>query len=289
MPLIEPAIRPPSEADSFHLQVTTGCSSNRCSFCAAYRSKPFSIKPLEEIYSDIRQGAVIRPGARRVFLMDGDALAAGNEFIVPVLKGLNLSFPYLSRISSYANGYNLTSRTQEELKELRDNKLSLVYIGLESGSEKVLEMCKKPCTAGDMVRAVRKADDAGIKSSVIVLLGLGGRRLSREHVEGTIEALNRMQPRYLSFLSLMVIPGTPIYRDVVKGEFSELGPKELLAEMRDIITGLELNRTVFRSDHASNYIPLEGRFPRDKEKLIELLNAAMGGVIRMRTEWERGL
>lgn len=289
MPLIEPVIRPPSEAESFYLQVTLGCSANKCAFCGAYWSKKFALKDRDEILADIKDGAEAYHDAKRVFLMDGDALAMPNSLLVPVLKELSAAFPYLTRVSSYANGYNLTSRTSEELKELKDNKLSLIYMGLESGDEKVLERCKKPCTAKSMVEAVRKADDAGIKSSVIVLLGLGGRMHSREHVEGTIEALNKMQPRYLSFLSLMLIPGTPLYHDAVKGTFSELGPKELLTEMRDIIKGLELDGTIFRSDHASNYVPLEGRFPKDKEKLIATLNAAIAGKLHMRPEWERGL
>jgi radical SAM superfamily enzyme YgiQ (UPF0313 family) len=224
-----------------------------------------------------------------VFLMDGDALAAPNSFLVPILKDLSAAFPLLTRVSSYANGYNITKRTSQELQELKDNKLSLIYMGLESGNEAVLEMCKKSSTAGNMVEAVRKAEEAGIKSSVIVLLGLGGRKFSREHVEGTIEALNRMRPRYLSFLSLILIPGTPLFNDAIKGAFTELSPKELLTEMRDIIKGLELNGTIFRSDHASNYVPLEGRFPKDKDKLIFALNAAIGGKLGMRSEWERGL
>lgn len=289
MPIVEPVIRPPSEADSFYLQVTLGCSANKCGFCGAYRSKDFSIKSREEISADIRRGAELYPDTRRVFLMDGDALAASNAVLVPVLKELSAAFPHLARISTYANGFNITTRTPEELKELKDNKLSLIYIGLESGSEKILKMCSKPCTAGSMVDAVRKADEAGIKSSVIVLLGLGGMKHSREHVAGTIEALNKMQPRYLSFLSLILIPGTPLYAAAVKGDFSELAPKELLAEMRDIIKGLELDGTIFRSDHASNYVPLEGRFPKDKEKLIGTLNDAIGGKLSLRADWERGL
>jgi radical SAM superfamily enzyme YgiQ (UPF0313 family) len=289
VPIVEPVIRPPSEAGSFYLQVTLGCSANCCTFCGAYWGKKFSLKDRKEISADIREGAKRYPDTRRVFLMDGDALAAPNSFLIPILKDLSAAFPLLTRVSSYANGYNITKRTSEELQELKENKLSLIYMGLESGSEAVLETCKKACTAQNMIEAIRKADEAGIKSSVIVLLGLGGRKFSREHVEGTIQALNRAQPRYLSFLSLILIPGTPLFNDAVKGAFSELAPKELLTEMRDIIKGLELNGTIFRSDHASNYIPLEGRFPKDKDKLIHALNAAIGGKLSMRSEWERGL
>ncbi|MDD5218836.1 MAG: radical SAM protein, partial [Candidatus Omnitrophica bacterium] len=154
--IIEPIIRPPAEADSFLLQVTTGCSSNTCTFCGAYPGKPFRIKPLEEVFRDIEDGAAWFPGTRRVFLLDGDALAVRNEKLLPVLDKLVQSFPKLSRISSYANGYNLTQRSDEELKELYDRRLRLLYIGLESGSQAVLDRCRKRARAREMVEAVRR-------------------------------------------------------------------------------------------------------------------------------------
>jgi radical SAM superfamily enzyme YgiQ (UPF0313 family) len=289
MAIIEPVIRPPSEADSFLLQITTGCSSNNCTFCGAYFGKTFRMKPDEEIGSDIEIGASLHPEIRRVFLMDGDALAVKNQRLLPHLKKINRIFPKLARISSYANGYNITCRSHAELAELSSQKLHLIYLGLESGSQQILDHCRKRSTAEEMTEAVISAAEAGIKSSVIVLLGLGGRRYSEEHVRATVQVLNRMQPRYLSFLTLMLIPGTVLWQERKKGSFEELNPKELLQEALSIMEGLELNQTIFRSDHASNYIPIEGRLPHDKEKLVRILKSAVDGKIILRPDFMRAL
>ena len=289
MPIIEPAIRPPAEAESFLLQVTLGCSANSCTFCGAYQGKPFRVKAMTDIQADIDWGSQYLPDTRRVCLLDGDALALNNARLIPILQQLNLAFPRLNRIASYANGYNITSRSTVELEELYQHKLRLLYIGLESGSQKVLDYCQKRSRVAEMIAAVRRAEESGIKSSVIVLLGLGGRENSGIHVRDTILALNEMQPRYLSFLSLMLIPGTELYQATQRGEFMELSPGELLQEMRDIIAGLELRKTVFRSDHASNYLPLEGRLPQDKERLLQVMDEAISGKSRLRPEFLRGL
>ncbi|HBE77443.1 MAG TPA: radical SAM protein [Firmicutes bacterium] len=277
MPIIEPAIRPPAEADSFLLQLTTGCSSNQCTFCGAYKGKPFRIKEEAEIIQDIEVGVHYDPAQRRVFLMDGDALVIPNQRLIPILKKLNNAFPRLTRIASYANGYNIGRRSMEELAELATHKLKLIYIGLESGNQQILEDCRKGSSVSEMIEAAEKAASAGIKISVMVLLGLGGQKNSVAHVQDTIRALNRIQPRYLSFLSLMLIPGTPLYRSAQKGDFKELNPSELLIEERSIIAGLTMNGTVFRSDHASNYLALEGRLPADKTKLLTIIDAAISG------------
>lgn len=284
MPLVEPVIRPPSEAESFLLQVTTGCSSMSCTFCGAYRGKPYRIKERAEIDGDIDEWRDISPETERVFLLDGDALAAGNAFLVPILKRLSDSFPGLRRISSYANGRNITPRSNDELRELCANGLSLIYMGLESGSQAVLDRCRKRSSAEEMVLAVQRAGGAGIKSSIIVLLGLGGKDLSDDHVEETAAALNRMQPRYLSFLTLMLIPGTPLHRQADEGSFALPGQVKMLKEARDIIARLELQGTIFRSNHASNYLPLAGRFPRDKKRLVDTLDEALKGNTPLRPE-----
>ncbi len=285
----ETIIRPPAEIDSFLLHVTTGCSANNCSFCGAYKKVPFSILEYDEIESEIEEYSRLYPDTRHVFLLDGDALAMPNSKLLPVLKKLNKSFLNLSRISAYANGYNITKRSARELKELSDYKLTLLYMGLESGNQDILNRCGKTSSVEEMVEAVNRASKAGIKSSVIVLLGLGGRKHSESHVSGTIKALNKMQSRYLSFLSLMLIPGTPLYEETKKGDFEELNPVELLKEMYYIIQGLELEKTVFRSNHASNYLSLEGRFPKDKEKLLSMLKPAIEGKKKLKPEWLRGL
>ena len=272
MSIVEPVIRPPSEAESFLLQVTTGCSANQCSFCGAYTGKPFAIKSSKEIFSDIEEWCRHHPNTRRVFLMDGDVLVIKNDKLLPILEKLKYALPKLSRISSYANGYNISARSEEELKALYEHKLSLLYIGLESGNQEILSRCKKRSSVEEMIEAVQRADRVGIKSSVIVLLGLGGKQYSAEHIRDTIKALNRMQPRYVSFLSLMLIPGTPLYEAARRGDFEELDSHELLRQARDIIQGLELEKTIFRSNHASNYLSLEGRFPQDKGKLLTMFS-----------------
>ena len=289
MSIVEPVIRPPAEADSFLLQVTLGCSSDSCSYCGAYKRKTFCVKDQEEITADINCHARQDQNARRVFLMDGDALVLANSKLVPILEELDASFPRLTRISSYANGSNITRKNDYELEELYKHKLSLIYMGLESGNQAVLDSCGKASSAEEMIEAVNKAAKAHIKSSVIVLLGLGGKKHSAEHVKDTAEALNRMQPRYLSFLSLMVIPGTPLAEEVRRGEFKELNSSELLKESYDIIKGLNLKKTIFRSNHASNYLALEGTFPKDKMKLLNTLEFAIGGKIKLKPEILRDL
>jgi radical SAM superfamily enzyme YgiQ (UPF0313 family) len=289
MPLIEPVIRPPSEADSLLLQLTVGCSANSCAFCGAYLRKPFLLKSDAEIFGDIEALRRQDAGIRRIFLLDGDALAMPQKRILPILDALGESFPRLSRIASYANGYNITRRSREELLALSARKLRLIYVGLESGSQEILEGCRKLAGVRQMIDAVRAAEEAGIKSSVIVLLGLGGKKSSDLHVRETVKALNEMQPRYLSFLSLMLIPGTPLARDARAGKFEELDAKELLTEAKGILEGLEMRQTIFRSDHASNYLALEGRLPHDKPALLKMLGEALSGNVALRPDFFRGL
>ncbi len=289
MVIVEPVIRPPSEANSFLLQVTLGCSLNHCSFCGAYTNKAFKIKDYKEIVADINSYACRHKDIRRIFLLDGDALVVNNKELLPILKTLEETFPRLSRISSYANGYNILRRNENELKEIYEHKLRLIYIGLESGSQNILNRCRKSSGVEEMIEAVNKAARAQIKSSVIVLLGLGGKKYSQEHVKDTIKALNMMQPRYLSFLSLMIIPGTPLAKEAQRGDFEELSSLELLKESYEIISGLRLKKTIFRSNHASNYLYLEGVFPKDKTKLLNTLESAIGGNIALRPEFLRGL
>jgi len=289
MTIIQPVIRPPSEARSFLLQVTTSCSVNSCTFCGAYKNKVFNVKPFSEIKEDIEIGAQVNPNTRKVFLMDGDALVLPNKKLVPILKIINQNFKKLTRISSYANGDQIANRNDSELKELRDNKLSLIYIGLESGCQQILNLCKKRASAEEMIQAVQQASKYGIKSSAIVLLGLGGKELSDKHVSKTIIAINKMQPRYLSFLSLMLIPGTEKYQEMMNKQFAELNPIELLAESYQILNGLNLEKTIFRSNHASNYLALEGRLPQDKEKLLNQVKSAMAGETSIKPEFLRGL
>ncbi len=185
--------------------------------------------------------------------------------------------------------WRTSAASDAELAELYAHKMSLIYMGLESGSQEILDRCGKVSRVEEMIQAVRRAETVGIKSSVIVLLGLGGKARSREHVGATIEALNRMQPRYLSFLSLMVIPDTPLDDEMRRGDFEELNALDMLKESYAMIEGLDLKKTIFRSNHASNYLALEGTFPKDKENMLAVLRRAIDGQISLRPEFLRGL
>ncbi|MDD5070279.1 MAG: radical SAM protein [Candidatus Omnitrophica bacterium] len=281
MPIIYPVIRPPSEAGNFLLQVTSGCSDNNCKFCAAYKNKRFFIKTEKEISEDICFYSQQYPDTRRVFLLDGDALVLPYSRMISVLDELSSAFSLLSRVSSYANGYNLLKLSLNQLITLRKRKLSLVYIGLESGSENVLKYCGKKTSAAQISQAVLKAKKAGIKSSVMVILGLGGKAFYREHVFATQKILNQIQPRYLSLLTLMVVKGTPLADEAISGKFIPLSNQEILQQAYNIILGLELEKTIFRCNHASNFIALEGRLPHDKNKILSILKSALEGKVEL--------
>ena len=289
MPIIEPSIRPPSEAQSLLLQVTCGCSCNSCSFCGAYTDKAFRVKPMPEIIADINDYARYYPDVKKLFLMDGDALALSNSKLLPILARVREKLPQVNRVSSYANGFQITQRSHDELKDLFDNGLKLVYMGLESGSQEILDNCNKKATVRQMVDAVGHARDAGIKTSVMVLLGLGGKEGSRMHIEESAKAINAMQPAYLSFLSLMIIPGTLLYRQARQGLFEPLGALDFLKETYEILKLLDLKRSQFYANHASNYVPLSGRLPQGKQEMLALLESAMEGKVGMKPESFRGL
>ena len=289
MPIIEPCIRPPSEAESLLLQVTTGCSCNTCTFCGAYRNKPFRVKDLEEIYTDIDEYAFYCSEARKLFLMDGDALVLNNNKILPILERIHEKLPKVSKISSYVNGFSITDRSKEELQTLYEHKVKLIYMGLESGSQEILDTCKKKSTVNEMIEAVNKAGEAGIKTSLMVLLGLGGEEKSHLHIEESAKAINAMQPKYLSFLSVMLIPGTELHRQSRNGMFKPLDARGFLIETYEILKRLELNQTLFFSNHASNYLPLTGRLPNGKKQLLQTLSSAIKGDLTLKPEIFRGL
>mgnify|MGYP001591474745 CR=1 FL=1 len=285
----EPVFRPPSEAQSLILQATIGCSHNRCAFCGMYKGKRFRIRDLSEIRADILEAGTRWPHTRRVFLADGDAMALSTENLAAVLDLLNESFHDLSRVGIYVNAANVLSKTDGDLRLLSQKKLKTGYLGLESGNKEILDEMHKGATAGEMVEAVCRCQENGIRMSVMVLLGLGGEERSREHAEDTAMALNLMNPRYLSFLAVMPVEETPLFRRIQKGDFRELTPWQTLLEMKMILQALRLEGTIFRSNHASNYLALSGRFPQDKERLISEIDNALDGQGILREEWERGL
>ncbi len=284
-------IRPPSEADSYILQVTYGCSHNRCTFCGTYSGKPFRARPMAEALEDITLAGSRIPDTRRVFLADGNALVLSTERLVTILNALGAALPHLRRVGIYANARDILGKTDAELAALQQRKLEIVYLGLESGSDEVLRRVQKGVTAADMVQAVQRLRAAGIRASVIGLLGLGGKELSQEHAGQTGRIVSAMNPEYFSMLSLMLIPGTELHRQWQAGRFELPEPAELLQELRMVIARLDgLSRCVFRTNHASNYLPLAGTFSRDKARLLTTLDEALSrGQSALRPEAWRAL
>jgi radical SAM superfamily enzyme YgiQ (UPF0313 family) len=288
MRYFEPVFRPPSEADSLILQVTVGCSHNACTFCAMYRNKSYAVRPLEEILGEISEASGRWPGTSRVFLGDGDALAAPAEFLAEVLESLGRSFPRLHRVSLYATPTNLLQKSVQELRDLAARGLKLFYLGLESGSDAVLRRVGKGVTSAEAVESVLKGQDAGMRSSVMVLLGLGGEEGAEEHARSTADAANRIQPDYLSALTWYPVQEAPLHRQMEAGRFSLPGDEGILQELEWLLQGLELKDTVFHSNHASNPLPLRGRLSRDKEKLLGEVVAARRGQVPLRPFFFRG-
>ena len=269
--------RPPSEADSLILQATIGCSYNLCTFCGMYRDKRFRVRPREELFDEIHWAQEHVPDVRKVFLADGDALVAKTSFLRSVLEELRRTFPDLRRVSVYASPQALAVRTTAEMRELRELGLTLYYLGIESGNDEVLADLVKGVDSAEMVRVANKAGEAGVKLSTMVLLGAGGRRLSKAHARDSARVVNAIGPRFVSTLVMSPVPGTPLWEDARRGEVDELTPLELARELRTFISELDLERSIFRSNHASNYLALAGTLPKDQSALLDVLDAAIAG------------
>jgi radical SAM superfamily enzyme YgiQ (UPF0313 family) len=286
----EPLFRPPSEAESFILQATLGCSWNACTYCAMYRDKRYMVRPLAEILADIAEaGARLAEDVRHVFVADGDPLGMHMGLWEPILHSLAAAFPRLRRVSTYATARNLLEKTPEELARLRDLGLSLLYIGPESGDDATLHRIAKGATAAEHVEAARKAREAGMEQSLIFLLGAGGRERSEAHARASGRLATAMDPRFLSTLTLTVVPGTPIARLEEQGRFELPDVHGLLTELRWFVEEAHPSGAIFRSNHASNHLPIGGRLPRDREAILAAIDAALRGQIPLRPEWARGL
>lgn len=286
-----PLYRPPAEADNIIIQATLGCSFNQCSFCAMYRSKQYTERPLEFIFADIRQAAAQRPDAHRVFLADGDALVLPTDHLLAILRELASALPKLARVSCYATPGNIQRKSADELALLQKHKLNLLYVGVESGSDVVLKKITKGATQRRMIEILAKAHASGMKVSATVILGLGGRTLSKEHIDGTITLLNSAPVTYLSTLQLYVDESVEAEFYKKYGEpFYALNDLEILGEQVKLIGGLNPPQTIiFRSNHASNALALAGNLPRDKEKLLQQLREAMAGSRPLRPHFMRGM
>ncbi|MEO0649102.1 MAG: radical SAM protein [Planctomycetota bacterium] len=284
--------RPPSEADSLILQATIGCSYNECAFCAMYRDKRFRVRPLAELEAEIDWArAELGERVQKIFLADGDALVAKPKFLLAVLERLREAFPNARRVSCYASPQSLQIRSVEQMAELREAGLTQYYLGIESGHDTVLEQLTKGVDAAEMIEAASKATAAGIKLSTMVLLGAGGRALSKAHAIESARVVNAIQPRFVSTLVMTPVEGTPLFDADQRGEVDHLDRIELAAELRTFIAHLDLKASIFRSNHASNYLTLAGTLPKDKAGLVEALDAVLSDPERARfvPEWMRGL
>jgi len=287
----EPLFRPPSEAYSLILQPTIGCSWNRCAFCEMYTTKKFSIRDIKEVKAEISAMKAHADEVRKVFLADGNAMALSAEYLMELLNSLNESFPRLIRVSIYALPKDLLAKTDEELYALREAGLKLIYVGIESGDDEVLQMVNKGESHATTVEGILKAKTAGIKSSVMILNGLGGKKYSRQHAENSARVINAVQPEFLSTLVLSYPHGIEHYQKRFKGDFVPCEIPDLLEELRIFISETDLQQSIFRSDHASNYLILKGTLGREKERMLQEIDAAIAnpGMAGLRPEFLRGL
>jgi coproporphyrinogen III oxidase-like Fe-S oxidoreductase len=289
-----PLYRPPSEGRSLIFQVTIGCSFNQCAFCSMYRSKSFRVRELGEVLGEIELLAPVAPHTRRVFLADGDALACPTDHLVSVLNALRARFPKLERVTSYALPANLRRKTDAELRQLREHGLTMIYYGIESGSPDILKRITKGATPHSMVEGLAKARNAGLAISATLVLGLGGRSHWQEHIDGSLDLLSKVELDYLSTLQLTLDPSVAAeFRHKFArpgGNFEPQDDAGMLAEQRRLVAGIEPPaKVVFRSNHASNALPLKGVLPDDKADLLAILDAVDSGEVSMRPLWQRGL
>jgi radical SAM superfamily enzyme YgiQ (UPF0313 family) len=266
----ERLFRPPAEAESLIFQVALGCPHNTCRFCAMYKGVSYRVISEAEVFSTFEQAACWYPETRRIFLADGDVMVLSFERLRRMLEELNRLFPALARVNLYANGSSILAKSPEELAQLRQLKLQTLYMGLESGDEELLKQVEKGETAVGMCEAVQRAQAVGLKCSVMVLLGLGGRGGAQRHAEATARVLNRMQPKLLSALRFVEVPGCSMYTG-----YQTVTEYEAISELIAMLRGLELEQTVFRANHTSNPVPLEGRLPKDRERLIAGLESIL--------------
>jgi radical SAM superfamily enzyme YgiQ (UPF0313 family) len=281
--------RPPSEAYSLITQATVGCSGNTCCFCRMYKAKQFYIRPVEDVLEDLRRARACYRHIERIFIADGDAMIMPLQNWLKVLDYIKQHFPETTRVTCYATPRSVLLKKPDELAVLRGMGLEMVYIGLESGSNKVLKLMEKGNTAADIIEASKKLHAAGIKISVTAINGLGGLDLLQEHAVETGRVLSAMKPHYIGLLTLMIEPPAPVCQMVDSGELKLLTPEEILGETRLILQNCDCEGAVFRSNHASNYLPLAGTLNRDRDKLISMIDRALEGKTNLRPEYFRAL
>lgn len=282
-------IRPPSEADSIILQVTVGCTHNKCTFCGTYRGELFRFKDQLTIEADLDFAARYCRRQNRVFLADGDVLSLPQKRLVALFTRIREKLPWIKRISLYANAKNGLRKSLADLKELKSLGLNRVYLGLESGHDPTLAAINKGVTAAEQVRFGRLVREAGLFLSVTVLLGIAGRENSLAHASDTGRAISAMQPSQVGVLTLMLLPGTPLYEQTARGEFTLPDRQELLGELYHLVDNIEVEKLQLQTNHASNYLLISCRLPQDKEEVLESIRQALRGEIYLKPEHLRAL
>lgn len=262
--------RPPSEASSLIIQLTIGCARNTCTFCAMYKDKNFRVRDLNEVVEDLEMARKYyqRIKVKRIFLADGDALIVKTSDLLYILQKCKEYFPEVERISVYGAPKDIIHKTPEELKQLKQAGLDMVYMGLESGDDQVLKEVKKGVTAAEMIEAGQKVRAAGMILSMTIISGLGGKKLMKEHALNSAKVITAIKPEFVGFLTLLIEPGTPMYEQYQAGELDLLSPEEALDETKLFIENVDAEGTVFRANHASNYVPLAGTLNGEKQKIL---------------------
>ena len=282
-------IRPPSEADSIILQVSVGCSHNKCTFCGAYKGVRFRIKDAATVNDDIAFAARYCKKQKRVFLADGDALIIPTPRLVEIFSAVRQNLPWVNRISLYGNTKSILRKSIEELKRLKELGLHRVYMGLESGHDPTLKNIRKGVNAEQMIAAAEMVRDAGLFLSVTVLLGIAGLSQSQLHARETGRVLTSMRPNQIAALTLMLLENTPLYNEVRAGIFQLPDQKMLLEELKILVQSITLERVQFQANHASNYLPISGRLAKDKEKILQLIEDGLAGRQNLKAEYLRAL
>lgn len=260
--------RPPSEAYSLILQATIGCTHNKCTFCSMYKDEQFRVRSLDEIIEELETARKRFRYVKRIFIADGDALAIKTRDLEKILLFIKEHFPECERVGIYGSPKAILSKSLDELKQLNSLGLGILYLGVESGSEKILKSINKGVTRDEMVKAGKKVVESGIELSITLISGIGGIDYSMEHAIESAKVINEINPHYVGLLTLLVERGTPLYDDVQNGKFTLLSPKEVLIETEEMVKNIDAKNCVFRSNHASNYVALKGTLPQDKELIL---------------------
>lgn len=282
-------IRPPSEANSILLQVTLGCSHNKCTFCGTYRDKRFDIKKDEIIFEDIEFAREHYKNQKRVFLCDGDALVIPQKRLVKILEQIKKRLPWVERVGLYANTKGIGLKTDEDLKQLCNLGIKIVYMGLESGDDKILKQINKGADASRMIQMGKRIREAGIALSLTVLLGISGKSDAESHAKETGRVLSSIDPEFVGALSLMLVPGSELYDLHSQGKFHMTSAQDMLEELRIMLLHTDLSNGLFHANHASNYLPIRAKLPEEKKQTLELISQALKGNVALKPEHMRAL